>query len=138
MGFFNERRTIKMLACILYLFSVEIFGALSAKRSILATLPAIFFIMAFLLFFYYMFSDKLMVFLNEPKTKLSLETKGLSETEGVYVLALISGKSIKEAAFEAGVSESTVRNTISRGYKKLGVANKSGLMALAEKFDITA
>jgi DNA-binding CsgD family transcriptional regulator len=83
-----------------------------------------------------MFSDKLMVFLSVPKTALSLSKKGLSDTEIDYIMTIISGKSFKETAIEAGVQESTVRNTVTRGYKKLAIANKSALMALAEKFQI--
>jgi DNA-binding CsgD family transcriptional regulator len=120
------------------LLGVETFSTIRADGQFYHIASVIFYILAFLIFFYLMFSDKLMVFLNEPKSKLSLEAKGLTDTESGYILSIISGKSVKETAFEAGVSESTVRNTIARGYKKLGVLNKSGLMALSEKYDITS
>jgi DNA-binding CsgD family transcriptional regulator len=137
LGFFQSHRIIKFSASVLYLSIAEALAMLSAHMPILDALPAIFFLFAFLIFFYYMFEEKLMVFLNEPKAKLSLMSKGLSDTESNYIMAIASGKSVKETAFEAGVSESTVRNIIVRGYKKLGVGSRSGLMALAEKYDIT-
>jgi DNA-binding CsgD family transcriptional regulator len=138
LGFFQTHGIPKLAACILYLSAAEAFAMLSAHRHIYEAIPAIFFIFAFLVFFYYMFEEKLMVFLTEPKIKLSLATKGLSDTESDYVLAIISGKSVKETAFTAGVSESTVRNILARGYKKLGVSSRSGLIALAEKYEISA
>lgn len=138
LGFFESKRIFKFLICISYLLGIEVFSAIHSEGKYYKIIEAVFFIVAFLVFFYLMFSDKLMVFLNEPKTKLSLEAKGLTDTESGYILSIISGKSVKEAAFEAGVSESTVRNTIARGYKKLGLVNKSGLMALSEKYDITS
>lgn len=67
---------------------------------------------------------------------LSLSGRGLSRVEAAYVASILQGRSVKETAHEAGVSESTVRNTLARVYKKLGVSNMVGLMALAGKVDI--
>jgi DNA-binding CsgD family transcriptional regulator len=77
-----------------------------------------------------------LLYLKEPKVKLSLDAKGLAEAERLYISSVIAGKSVKEVAFEFAVSESTVRNTLSRAYKKLGVTSKSGLATLAEKYEI--
>lgn len=54
---------------------------------------------------------------------LSLDAAALSERERAFAEALLAGRSVKEAAYESGVSESTVRNTLARAYKKLGVAD---------------
>jgi DNA-binding CsgD family transcriptional regulator len=136
LGFFEKHRLIKLIACLAYLLGVEIGAMVIVRHALGDALSASFFILSFLLFFYFMFQDKLMVFLSEPKAKLSLEGKGLSETEIDYILSVISGKSVKETAFDAGVSESTVRNMLARGYAKLGVTNRAGLSALAEKYDV--
>lgn len=53
---------------------------------------------------------------------LSLDAAALSERERAFAEALLAGRSVKEMAYESGVSESTVRNTLARAYKKLGVA----------------
>ena len=74
--------------------------------------------------------------LQKGKALLSLGAKGLSEAEQLHILATIGGKSVKETAFEFGVTESTVRNTLARAYKKLGISGKAGLAALAEKYDV--
>jgi len=136
MGFFEKHRILRLACCLAYLLSIEIAAIFTAKSTMMDAIGAIFFILAFLVFFYLMFQDKLMVFLSEPKEKLSLGAKDLSDTEIDYIMAVISGKSVKETAFDAGVSESTVRNMLARGYTKLGVANRAELFALAEKHDI--
>lgn len=51
----------------------------------------------------------------------SLVAAALSERERAFAEALLAGRSVKETAYESGVSESTVRNTLARAYKKLGV-----------------
>jgi DNA-binding CsgD family transcriptional regulator len=76
-------------------------------------------------------------YIREPKAKLSLGALGLSDAEQLNILNAIGGKSVKTTAAEFGVSESTVRNTLARAYKKLKVAGKTGLATLAEKYDIT-
>jgi DNA-binding CsgD family transcriptional regulator len=63
---------------------------------------------------------------------LSLSGQGLSRVEAAYVRSILQGHSVKETAHEAGVSDSTVRNTLARVYRKLGV----GLMALAGRMEI--
>lgn len=52
---------------------------------------------------------------------LSLDAAALSGRERAFAEALLAGRSVKETAYEWGVSESTVRNTLARAYKKLGV-----------------
>ena len=49
---------------------------------------------------------------------------------------MIKGDNVKEISFKYGVSESTVRNSLARAYKKLEINSKSGLARIAEKFEI--
>jgi DNA-binding CsgD family transcriptional regulator len=54
----------------------------------------------------------------------------LSPRESEYVHEIIMGSSPKEIAGAHGVSHSTVRNTLSRAYKKLGVRDCGELLVL--------
>ena len=62
--------------------------------------------------------------------KVFLTDYGLSENEQLYILAIAEGKTSKEIAFERGVSDSTIRSTLTRAYRKIGVSNKSELLIL--------
>jgi DNA-binding CsgD family transcriptional regulator len=72
----------------------------------------------------------------EAKPRLSLFEAGLSAAEAAYVRAAVSGTSYKEIASYAGISESTVRNTLARAYRKLGVADKAALVALIDAHEL--
>jgi DNA-binding CsgD family transcriptional regulator len=87
---------------------------------------------------FFAFEEKLVVFLKEPKPRLSLVEKGLTASERTYVLAILAGQAPKEIAAEFEVAESTVRNTISHAYKKLDVVDMIALTNLAAKSDIVA
>jgi len=76
--------------------------------------------------------------IEREKPRLTLSDKGLSATEIDYALALLSGRSVKEIAFERDVSESTVRNSLSRVYAKLDVASMAGFLSLSSTYDIEA
>jgi DNA-binding CsgD family transcriptional regulator len=134
--FMDRHRAPKLVACIVYLIACEIFTWFRSSQNLSSGLASAFFVLAFLLFLFTAFNDRIVVYLKEPKEKVSLEDRGLADAEQLYVLAVISGKSIKEVSFENGVSESTVRNTLSRAYKKLGLHNKSELSTFAERYEV--
>jgi len=67
---------------------------------------------------------------------LSLAERGLSASERRYVLAILDGASVKEIASDSAVATSTVRNTLARAYRKLGVADMVGLVSLSASMDI--
>jgi DNA-binding CsgD family transcriptional regulator len=75
---------------------------------------------------------------SAAKPRLSLHERGLSPAEAAYVRAAATGVSYKEIASDAKVSESTVRNTLARAYRKLGVADKAALVALIDAHDVEA
>jgi DNA-binding CsgD family transcriptional regulator len=135
-GFFDKYRIPKAICAVAYILAIEVIGALRKGQDIYQGLTPTFFILAFIAFLFITFRDRIVVYLKEPKAKLSLEAKGLADAEQHYVRALISGKTVKETSFEFGVSESTVRNTLSRAYKKLGVTGKADMATLAEKYEI--
>ncbi len=134
LGFFDSHRVVKLTLCFMYFLLSEVAMFTLEKERLYDSLGAIFFTVVFLVFFYLAFQEKLAVYLKEPKHELSLKEKGLATTERAYTLAFASGKTTKEVAYDFGVSESTVRNTLARSYKKLGVEDKAGLSALAERY----
>ncbi len=136
LGFYERHRVPKFLASLGYLYGCELFTALRTGRGLFYTLTPLFFISAFLVFLYLAFQEKLAVYLKEPKPRYSLSERGLSAAECVYVKAVAEGRMLKQIAFECGVSESTVRNSLSRAYRKLGLEDKSAIAALAGKFEI--
>ncbi|MFZ4617189.1 MAG: LuxR C-terminal-related transcriptional regulator, partial [Rectinemataceae bacterium] len=73
---------------------------------------------------------------RRKKPRVSLSSRGLAEIEALYAIAFIRGKSVKHIALEYSVSESTVRNTLSHVYKKLGVIDKVGLMTLSIESEV--
>ncbi len=73
---------------------------------------------------------------GSARPRLSLSDLGLAPAERHYVLSIIAGESIKSIAEAAGVSDSTVRNSLARAYRKLGVSDMLGLVALAGRHDI--
>lgn len=73
---------------------------------------------------------------SEVKPKLSLLECGLSPAEAAYVRAAATGITYKEIASDAKVSESTVRNTLARAFRKLGVNDKAALVALIDAHEL--
>jgi DNA-binding CsgD family transcriptional regulator len=136
LDFFKRNRIVKASAVIIYLVAIEVFANLRLGQELYYAFTPVIFILGFLFFMFLVFRDKIFVYLKEPKAKLSLETKGLAGSEQIYIHAIVEGRSVKEIAFEYGVTESTVRNTIFRAYKKLGVNNRTELATLAEKYEI--
>jgi DNA-binding CsgD family transcriptional regulator len=136
LGFFSRYRIAKGIGSVVYLIVVEVAAALKNGESLYVGLMPGFFILAFIGFLFLTFRDRIFVYLKEPKPQLSLDAKGLADAEQLYTRAVISGRSVKEICFEFGVSESTVRNTLSRAYKKLGVVGKADMSNLANKYEI--
>jgi DNA-binding CsgD family transcriptional regulator len=134
-GFFERHRGVKLAATLGIFYALEIIEAFLQKGRLFDSLAAIFIITVLLVTIYLAFQEKLMVYLKAPKPRLSLSEKGLSEAEKAYVLALGKGLSPKEIAFQFEVSESTIRNTLARAYRKLDVTDRSGLAVLAANCD---
>ena len=135
-GFLIRRRGIKVVVLSVLLLAIEVVSAIRSKLPPVTALAPTFYVVAFGLFLWFLYKDRLVVYFAEPKAKLSLTEKGLSNAERAYVLSAIRGKQQKEVAIDFEVAESTVRNTLARAYHKLGVEDKSGLAALAEKYEI--
>ncbi len=126
-GFFDRHRIVKIVSLGVYLYGWELFAAIRSGRHKELSLTPIFFVTAFLLYLYILYKDQIVVYLKQPKPLLDLKAKGLADTEAAYILALARGLNVKEIAGKFEVSESTVRNTLARAYKKLGVQDKAEL-----------
>ena len=137
-GFFRKNRRPKIILVAAYFLAQELAAAFIGHQSLFEALSPTLFTVAFGLLLWYLYRDRLLVFLREPKPKLSLTEKGLSPAEKTYILALIEGKAAKEICLDYEVSESTVRNSLSRAYKKLGVEGHPELMSLAGKYEVVA
>jgi DNA-binding CsgD family transcriptional regulator len=135
-GALDTHRLKRLALCLIYFLACEVFGWIRFRKDFSSIFSTLFFVLGFLLFLFTAFNDRIVVYLKEPKQKVSLEERGLADAEQLYVLQIISGKSIKEVSFENGVSESTIRNTLSRAYKKLGLHNKADLSKFAEHYDV--
>jgi DNA-binding CsgD family transcriptional regulator len=135
-GFYNRHRILKAIGSIVYILLLEVVSAFSKHEELWEGLLPAFFILGFIFFLYITFRERIVVYLKEPKTKLSLDEKGLSDAEQVYIRAMVKGDNVKEISFKYGVSESTVRNSLARAYKKLDINSKSGLARIAEKYEI--
>ncbi|MEI6873940.1 MAG: helix-turn-helix transcriptional regulator [Spirochaetota bacterium] len=77
-------------------------------------------------------------FIEREQERLSLSARGLTEAEIRCILAVLSGKSIKEIASDFGIQPSTVRNTLSHAYPKLEVKTLVELFALGGRYHIVA
>jgi DNA-binding CsgD family transcriptional regulator len=136
LDFFQKNRLVKFILSLAYLYGCELYAALKQGRNLYFAATPIFAITVFIVFLYLVFQEKLAVYLKEPKQRLSLKERGLSDTERSYVLAVAAGKNTKELSIEFSVSESTIRNSLSRAYRKLGIENRTGIAALAEKYEL--
>lgn len=137
-GFFLKHRLPRALAVLGYFVVLEGGSLFLAKEGLYNAVSACFFMVAFGVFVWLLYKDRLVVYLAEPKTKpaLSLGERGLTAAERSYVRELLAGKQQKEIAIDFELSESTVRNTLAHAYKKLGVDDKVGLALLGERFDL--
>ncbi|HTX73147.1 MAG TPA: helix-turn-helix transcriptional regulator [Rectinemataceae bacterium] len=133
--YLSKHRIITFISLLLYLYGVVLFWTLKFATVKNSFYP-VFFMTVFLLFLFVTFRERIIVYLKEPKPKFSLGERGLSVAERCYVLSIIEGKTTKEIAFDYEVSESTVRNTLARAYKKLDVEDRADLAGLAAACDI--
>jgi len=136
-GFFLRNRAPRLLVVLLYLLTVEVVAVVVSKRPLQDAVSPTFFIVAFGVFLWFLYKDRITVILKEPKQSLSLAEKGLSQAEKSFVMATLGGKSQKEIAADFELKESTIRNTLVRAYKKLGIEDRVGLAILGERYDIT-
>lgn len=136
MDFFSTRRSTRSMLLVGYYLACETLIGLSMKlHPAQILLPAVFIIIAFI-FFNTIAGSRTVIYKDMPKPELSLSGLGITKKEAEYLRCFLAGRSIKEIASEKAVTESTVRNTMSRIYRKFGVTDKAGLLAKCENFSI--
>lgn len=133
-GFFDRSRVAKLLITILYFFLSELLVGLYQGLTLVDIAMPILYTIVFLAFLLIVYGDKWIVYLKEPKPTLSLAELKVTAKETEYLRALLDGRSIKEIAIDTGVTESTVRNTLARVYRKFDVQDKAALMAKCGRY----
>ena len=73
---------------------------------------------------------------NSIKSVFNLAEHGLVGKEILYLRGTAEGQSAKEIAVKYGVANSTVRNTISAAYQKLGIHKAGEFQVLIDKYHI--
>lgn len=135
-GFFENHRIFKLVIIMSYYYFCQLLVGLTTGAPLLSLLMPLLFMTIFIMFLLLVFRDKWIVYIQNEKPELSLSQLGITKTEAEYLRAIIVGKSFKEIANIMQVKESTVRNTLARIYKKLGVTDKTQLATKCEKYQI--
>ncbi len=137
LGYFEQQRIPKILINIFYFYLCQILVGVTTGLHFAFIFISLLATSLFILFLIITFGNSWVIYLSDPKPKLSLASLNLTRMEIVYLRFLLAGKSIKAIAIESGVKESTVRNTLSRVYRKFDVADKAGLIAKCDRFLLT-
>jgi len=135
-GFFDCNKALKVSGLLAYAVIAELAGFFVHRDFSMHSIMTAYFRCCLGLFIFLLYKDKPAVFSEKLKPVLALSDMRLTSTEKLFVLQLLGGKSQKLLAYDLQVSESTVRNTLSRAYKKLGVDDRVGLALLGERFEI--
>lgn len=136
MDFFAGKKVRKWIILIAYYYICEIvIGMVKGLHPAEYLLPLAF-VSIFLVFLALVFPDKWLFYRKQPRPTLSLSAFGISPMETTCLRAVLMGTSFKEIAANCGVKESTVRNTMAHVYRKLGVQDKTALIARYSNCDI--
>jgi len=127
-----SRKPIRKIALLgAYFLSLVICSSLFNKAGVDVAIGLLIFFAAFFLFLFLTFQEKIIVFVRSDRPTVRLSEKGLTPKESAHLLGLVAGQSVKEIAFAHGVTESTVRNSLSRVYRKLGFMDKAQVLQWA-------
>lgn len=137
MDFFARNKVRRWGILIMYYYLCEIaIGMTKGLHPAEYLLPLVF-VSIFLVFLALVFPDKWLPQKKPPKPTLSISAFGISPMETICLRAVLEGKSFKEIAVDCGKKESTVRNTMAHVYRKLGVQDKTALIAKYSNCDLT-
>jgi DNA-binding CsgD family transcriptional regulator len=129
-GGLRAKRGAKLALLALYLAAVDGYYLVKVNGFTRAALAPAFLLAAFLGLLALALALHGRTARERAPVALDLAAAGLSDAERLYVGRLAGGLGLKEVASASGVSESTVRNTLSRAYRKLGVSGKAELLEL--------
>jgi len=136
LGFFNCWKLAKFAVSILYFFLCQAVTGLRAGVDLTTIFFYLLFLLLFLLFLLIVYGERWIIYLREPRPLLYLSRMGITDKESAYLKSLLADKPMKVIAQEHGVSESTVRNTLARVYRKFQVHDKSELKAKCAGFSL--
>lgn len=118
-----------------YALSIVLIG-ITARIPLQELFTPIALVIAFFMFVTLAFRDRFHLLVTTRRPVLSLSEFHLAKTELLYLKALLQRLSVKEIAALYGVSDSTVRNTLARVYRKFEVPDMAALLAKLSEFDI--
>jgi DNA-binding CsgD family transcriptional regulator len=136
-GFFLRRPWIKALGGGAFFALLILLPAYFALQRPLLMLPALAEALAVVAVSFALAKGRILAAFSPKKGVLSLSACGLSWREVAFAHAMMRGEPVKELARRSALTESTVRNTLSTAYKKLGVGGILELRELAVKYKIT-
>jgi len=135
-GHMRRRPLTKMALLVAYLFSLVSVAGVVTHWNLEQVLKMLLFMAGFFLYLFLTFLEKIIVFVKAEKPLVALTEKGLTEKETEHLLSLLAGQTIKEIAWGHGVKDSTVRNSLSRAYHKLGFTDKTQVLQWAENHTV--
>lgn len=136
LGFFEKRRVLKFMLIMSYYYFCQLLVGITVGAPLLSLAMPLIFMTIFIMFLLLVFREKWIIYIQNEKPQLSLSQIGITKTEAEYLRETLAGKTFKEIAIDMQVKESTVRNTLARVYKKIGVTDKAGLATKCEKYTI--
>jgi len=134
LGFFEKKRILKFILIMSYYYFCQLLVGITVGAPLLSLVMPLIFMTIFIMFLLLVFREKWIIYIQNEKPELSLSQLGITKTEAEYLRETLTGKTFKEIAIDMQVKESTVRNTLARVYKKMGVADKAGLATKCEKY----
>ena len=136
-GFFLRRPWIKALGGGTFFALLIVLPAFWVLGKPLLMIPAMAEAFAVVAVSFALAKGRILAAFSPKKGVLSLGACGLSWRESAFAHALMRGEQVKAVARRSALTESTVRNTLSSAYKKLGVSGILELRELAVKYQVT-
>jgi len=135
-GFFRHRGTPKLVVLVLAVAVSELASTLAAEEPRVVVGPAFSCAAVSCLLICALARSRVLAAFVAAKEVLSLERCKLSTREQELVRERMGGKSTKGISYELHISDSTVRNILSKAYHKLGIRTGQELAALGERYRI--
>jgi DNA-binding CsgD family transcriptional regulator len=134
-GFFRQyKRTKAILATLCVVGAVGVHCFINPKI-IVRSLAELSLYVIVLIVFYMLFKDSLQNYFSTKAKKSLIIDYCLSEKESTYVLDVLRGLPAKEIASANKVTETTVRTTLSRAYKKMRISDAKQLVLMTSSID---
>jgi DNA-binding CsgD family transcriptional regulator len=134
-GFFRRWKVFKLITISILVLASVFIKEWQYPNKTMDNLRELLLHMAFIVILYFMFKKDLANYFRQRTKKSLTITYKLSEKESVYVLGILAGKTSKEIASDNKITETTVRTTLSRAYKKMQISDAKQLVLLTSSID---